>query len=154
DIAVNDAFLKSLARQQHGDCWLRTPDDQITDTITALGDRIRRPVLTDLAIDHGWKPGRATLPDLYARDIVTIPLRGDASQTLQITGLHPGGQTHPLTMEVNATGNEAIKLLWAREKIDALLAAKKPTEAIAVAKEHNLICEGAAFIAWDEAENV
>jgi hypothetical protein len=45
-------------------------------------------------------------------------------------------------------------LLWAQQRIAALLESGRQNEAIIFAKTHNLICEGAAFIAWDEAEQV
>src|SRR5204863_6030678 len=37
---------------------------------------------------------------------------------------------------------------------ELLLAKGQNNEAIALAKENNIICEGAAFIAWDEQERV
>ena len=52
------------------------------------------------------------------------------------------------------TNAPALRLLWARQRIDSLLAGGSSAEAISLAKEHNLICEGAAFIAWDELEKV
>jgi hypothetical protein len=48
----------------------------------------------------------------------------------------------------------AIKLLWVRERIEALLRSGCREEALALACEQNVICEGAAFVAWDEAEQV
>ncbi len=154
DTAVNDAFLKALAEQQRGGCWLQTPDDDIAGTISALGDRLRRPVLTDLAIRGAWETGRPSMPDLHAREVVTVALRGKVAGLLEITGVLPDGTNHCFTLNLGATGSEAIKLLWAKERIAALLAAERRQEAIACAKQHNLICDGTAFIAWDEAEKV
>jgi Ca-activated chloride channel family protein len=154
DTAVNDAFLRSLADQQRGGCWLQTPDDDIAGTIAALGDRLRRPVLTDLSIRGAWDNGKASLPDLHAREVVTIALRGNAATPLEITGLLPNGQEHCFALPLDGIGSEAIKLLWAKERIAALLSSERLPEAIACAKQHNLICEGTAFIAWDEAEQV
>jgi hypothetical protein len=34
------------------------------------------------------------------------------------------------------------------------LAGERSQDAISLAKEHNIVCEGAAFVAWDEAEKV
>lgn len=154
DTAVNDAFLKSLAAQHRGGCWLQTPDDDITGTIAALGDRLRRPVLTDLSIKGAWETGRQSLPDLHAREVVTVTLRGTVAGPLEISGLLSDGKGHLFTVDLGVTGSEAIKLLWAKERIAALLSSDQRQEAIACAKQHNLICEGAAFIAWDEAEKV
>ena len=41
-----------------------------------------------------------------------------------------------------------------KHRIDSLLQGGKDSEAITLAKKANLVCRGAAFIAWDEAENV
>ena len=154
DTAVNDAFLKSLARQQRGGCWLQTPDDDIAGTIAALGDRLRRPVLTELSVQGTWETGREALPDLHAREVVRITLRGAAATPLEITGHFPDGTAHLFEVDLGTAGSEAIKLLWAKERITALLAANRRPEAIDLARRHNLICEGAGFIAWDEAEQV
>jgi hypothetical protein len=154
DTTVNDAFLRSLARQQRGGCWLQTPDDDITGTIAALGDRLRRPVMTELSVRGGWEVSRPTWPDLHAREVVTIALRGNAMHPLEITGRLPDGRMHRLDVELGLSGSEAVKLLWANERIATLIESGRRQEAIALAKQHNLICDGAAFIAWDEAERV
>ena len=154
DTAVNDAFLKSLARQQRGGCWLQTPNDDIAGTVSALGDRLRRPVLSQLAVDGSWETGDGALPDLHAREVVTVALRGTAAGPVTVTGCLPDGTAHSFTLDLGSVGNEAVKLLWARQKIAALLAAGQKEEAITLAKAHNLICKGAAFIAWDEQEQV
>lgn len=152
DTAVNDAFLKSLARQQRGGCWLQTPDDDIKGTIASLGDRLRRPVLTDLSIQGEWEAGIAAWPDLHAREVVTIAVRGKTSTPLEITGRLGDGTEHGISVQLGTVGSEAVKLLWASERIAALLESDRRVEAIALARQHNLICEGAAFIAWDEEE--
>jgi Ca-activated chloride channel family protein len=154
DTAVNDAFLKSLARQQRGGCWLQTPDDDIAGTVSALGDRLRRPVLSQLAVEGSWETGDGALPDLHAREVVTVALRGTANGAIRVTGCLPDGTAHSFTVEIGSVGSEAVKLLWARQRIAALLAAGQKQKAITLAKAHNLICEGAAFIAWDEQEQV
>ncbi len=154
DTAVNDAFLQSLARQQRGGCWLQTPDDDIAGTVSALGDRLRRPVLSQLAVDGSWETGDGALPDLHAREVVTVALRGTSEGPLHVTGCLPDGTAHAFTVDLGSVGSEAVKLLWARQRIAALLAVGQRQEAITLAKAHNLICEGAAFIAWDEQEQV
>jgi Ca-activated chloride channel family protein len=154
DTAVNDAFLKSLARRHGGGCWLQTPDDDIAGTVAALGDRLRRPVLTHLAVAGAWESGRTTLPDLHAGEVLNISLQGQATAPLEITGLLPNGEKHRFAVELGAVGNESTKLLWARERIAALHDADRGLEAVALAREFNLVCQGAAFIAWDDAEQV
>lgn len=154
DTAVNDAFLKELARRHRGGCWLQTPDDDIAGTIAGLGSRLRRPVITDLAVSGGWKTGSETWPDLHAEELVTISLRGKAGKPIEISGRLADGAEHCFVVPLKNQGSEAVKLLWAKERITALLEKGQQAEAIALAREHNLICRGAAFIAWDEAEQV
>ncbi len=154
DTAVNDAFLKALARQHQGGCWLQTPDDDIAGTVSALGDRLRRPVFSQLALDGSWETGDGALPDLHAQEVMTVALRGSGKGPIQLTGCLPDGSPHSYTLPLGNEGSEAVKLLWARQRITTLIDSGHEQEAIALAKTHNLICEGAAFIAWDEEEQV
>ena len=41
-----------------------------------------------------------------------------------------------------------------KHRIDGLLQGGRDSEAIALAKKANLVCRGAAFVAWDDAEKV
>ena len=41
-----------------------------------------------------------------------------------------------------------------KHRIDSLLQRGENSEAIALAEKANLVCRGAAFIAWDDAEKV
>jgi hypothetical protein len=154
DTTVNDAFLKSLAHQQRGGCWLQTPDDNIAGTVAALGDRLRRPVLTDLSVRGSWEAAHSAWPDLHAHEVVSVALRGEAATSLEITGRLPDGRDHCFAVDLCAAGSEAVKLLWAKERMTELIASDRQDEALALARQHTLICEGAAFIAWDEAEQV
>lgn len=154
DTTVNDAFLKALSRQHRGGCWLQTPNDDIAGTIASLADRLRRPVLTSISVAGSWEIAGVTCPDLHAREVVLLALRGAAEDCIEIRSRLPGGAEHRIALSSTAKGSEAMRLLWAREHIAALLGTGQRAEAIATAKKHNLICEGAAFIAWDEAEQV
>lgn len=155
DTAVNDALLKQLAAQQHGQCFLQTPDDDITGTVAKLGSMIRRPVFTDISLNDRWSLARHIVPDLHSGQIVDISaLAQEDGTAMQFSGRLPGGRLHDITFEPVAVKNRAIKLLWAREKIDALLAANNSDEAIRLAKKHNILCRGVSFIAWDEEERV
>jgi len=156
DTAVNDAFLKALARQQNGGCWLQTPDDDIAGTVAGLADRLRRPVITQLEIRGAWQPAVSRLPALHATETLEISLRLPAGEdsAIEVAGLLGSGSPHGFPLHLLPSDNAALPLLWARERIAALLADDRSSEAIALAKTHNILCEGAAFIAWDEAEKV
>ena len=117
DTAVNDAFLKSLAKQQGGQCWLQTPNDDIAGTVAGLADRLR-------------------------------------NEAIEIAGVLGSGERHVFSLHLEPSANAALPLLWARERMETLIAADRNAEALALAKKHNILCEGAAFIAWDEEEKV
>ena len=156
DTAVNDAFLKSLARQQGGECWLQTPDDDIAATVAGLADRLRRPVITDLEIRGAWELGGTCLPNVHAGQIVEISLRLPAGKpdAIEIAGRLGSGERHVFPLAVQSCANPALPLLWACERLSTLLADGQKSAALALAKQHNILCEGAAFIAWDESERV
>ncbi|HEY2342187.1 MAG TPA: VIT domain-containing protein, partial [Chthoniobacteraceae bacterium] len=154
DTAVNDGFLKSLARQSRGQCWLRTPNDDIPGVVAGLADRLRRPVLTDLRLAGDWQTSSETLPDLHAGEVVSVTLRGRGADAVEIGGKLADGAEHRMRVEITEKGSEAIRLVWTKDRISALLASGRREEAIGLAIQANILCEGAAFIAWDEAEKV
>jgi hypothetical protein len=158
DVAINDGFLKKLAAQHNGASCLLTPQDDIVGAVARLGSRLRRPVLTSIRVPDGWElPGKA-LPDLFEAEVLSLPLKAtagsDHGKTITISGNLPDGTTANYNFDLLATGAPAISLLWARRRIDSLLAQNQTDAAIALAKQVNLVCEGAAFVAWDDTEKV
>ena len=155
DTAVNDALLKTIARQQRGQCFLLTPNDDIRGTVTKLGDRIRRAVLTGIEVEEGWKLASETIPDLFSGEVIEFPLKAvGAGGPVRIKGMLPNGEKRFYEFECAPVTNPAVKLLWARARIESLLARKQTKEAIALARQSNLLCPGTCFVAWDGAESV
>lgn len=162
DSAVNDAFLRSLARQTGGRCALMTPNDDIPAAVRALAVSLRRPVLTDLRLEGGGSlPNEgASLADLHAGEVILVPLRLPEGQplTAAIRARRPDGsawrQTFDLQPSVEAARTTAPRLLWAQRRISHLLEQGRQPEAVQTALAHNLACDGASFVAWDEAEKV
>jgi hypothetical protein len=103
-------------------------------------------------VRDAWEVPSEILPDIHAREVVTIALRGKSGSTVEVAGTAPDGSTRTFTVQLDDTANEAVKHLWARERIAVLLAANRRQEAIDIAKAHNILCEGPAFVAWDEHE--
>lgn len=155
DTAVNDALLKTIARQQRGQCFLLTPQGDIRGAVTKLGDRIRRAVLTGIEVGEGWKLAFETIPNLFSGEVVDIPLKAaGAGGQVRIKGTLPNGERCLYEFECASVMNPAVKLLWVRAQIESLLAKKQTKEAIALAKQSNLLCPGTCFVAWDGAESV
>jgi Ca-activated chloride channel family protein len=155
DMTVNDALLKSIARQQRGQCFLMTPEDDIRGVIAKLGDRIRRPVLTGIEVEGEWRPASETIPDLFSGQVADIPLKATAiGAPVRIKGTLPNGEERLFSFNPASTTNPAVKLLWAKARIDSLLATRQNKEAISLSKQNNLLCAGTCFVAWDAAEQV
>jgi hypothetical protein len=162
DRAVNDAFLKSLARITGGRCALMTPQDDIPSAVEKLAVTLRRPVLTGLRLEGDAETPNETarLPDLCAGEVLLTAVRlADAAATsLRITGTLADGSPHTVTFDLSAARPDAEtpmpRLLWAHRRIRHLRDTGRVPEAIQHAIAHNLTCRGASFVAWDEAEKV
>jgi Ca-activated chloride channel family protein len=66
DIALNDALLLALSRQQGGSFHSLNPNDDIQAAVTALGRTLRQPVLLQPQLSEGWECADARIPNLYA----------------------------------------------------------------------------------------
>ncbi len=155
DVTLNEGFLQKLAAQNHGTSCLLSPQDDIVGAVARLGDRLRRPVLTSLRLKDGWDLAGSSLPDLHAGEILAVPLKSETSRhAVILEGRLPDGTLKEYRFDLVETSAAALPLLWAKRRIDFLLAKGESQAAIALGKENNLVCEGAAFIAWDETEKV
>lgn len=155
DSTLNDGLLRKLAAQNHGTSCLLSPNDDMAGAVKRLGERLHSPVLTSLRVEDGWETSAGAVPNLYAGEVLSVPLRGQTGKpTLKLSGTLPDGSNRTYEFGLAETQDEAFRLLWAKERIDQLLAAGRSAEALSMAKEQNIVCEGAAFIAWDETERV
>ncbi len=155
DTAVNDGFLQKMASAHRGTCYLLSPQDDIAGAVARLGERLRQPVLTSICIEGGWESANPKLPDLHAGEIVSWPLKGNTSaREVVLRGKLHGGATKTFRFELSPKKSPALPLLWAKQRMDHHLVNRESNQAIQLGKKFNLICEGAAFVAWDEAEKV
>jgi Ca-activated chloride channel homolog len=155
DSTINDGFLQKLAAQHDGSSCLMSAQDDIVGAVARLGNRLRRPVWTSIRVQDGWEIVGQTLPDLYEGQVVSLPLKGTGSMSsVTLEGKSPDGTSKNCRFELVETSAVALPLLWAKRRIEFHLAKGETQQAIALAKANNIVCEGAAFIAWDEAEKV
>jgi hypothetical protein len=158
DTAVNDHLLERLAAQNRGFCHLVTPDDDIAGAISALGAKLRQPVLRSLAAPEGWEFAGGPPPDLFAGDALTVPLKGPGmlvnDTAVALGARRPDGTRHELPVKLESATGDIPWLVWTRARLDHLVAGGKQAEAIALAKSANLLCDGTAFVAWDESEKI
>lgn len=154
DRAVNDAFLQQLAADTGGRCTLMTPQDDIPGAVRKLACTLRSPVLTHLQLQAGVEvasPERG-LMDLHAGEVLLMPVRVQGSSRVELTACLPNG--HPWSMQWDldeAEESETARLAWAKRRISHLQKQDEQSAAIELAIQHNLICRGASFVAWDEA---
>jgi von Willebrand factor type A domain len=155
DHAVNEAFLRQLSGQQRGTSVFLTPNDDLVRPIAILGSRLSRPAFTHVSLEGNWELAGAELPDIYAGQVVFAPIRtnGNRSQ-LKVAGKDSAGRPWTVEFHAQAAKTDLPKLIWTKRRIESLLQCGKTKEAIALAEKANLVCRGAAFIAWDEAEEI
>jgi Ca-activated chloride channel family protein len=155
DSTINDGFLQKLAAQHDGSSCLMSAQDDIVGAVARLGNRLRRPVWTSIRVQDGWEIVGQAFPDLYEGQVVSLPLRGSGSaRSVTLDGELPDGTSKSCRFDLVETSAVALPLLWAKRRIEFHLAKGETQQAIALAKANNIVCEGAAFIAWDEAEKV
>ena len=112
-------------------------------------------VLTDLALDVGWELADTELPDIHTDEVVFASIRAGGERTdINVAGKDAVGPPLIVALEAQAVETDLPKLIWIKRRIDSLLQGGNDREAVALAEKANLICRGAAFVAWDDAEKV
>ena len=154
DVALNDALLLALCRQQGGTFHSLNPNDDIEQAVTALGQTLGQPVLLDLQLSDGWEIADARIPNLYAGQIHYLSARSSNGRPLELAARTPSLNATKIQFQRQAAAIEAPYLHWCRSRIDRLVAENREQAAIALSVESNLICRLTAFIAWDESEKV
>ena len=109
----------------------------------------------------GWKPV-GNLPALRPGQAALVPFRnpaftdesGPAAMNVDLELKFTDGSLRVIHLPVRVTAGRAPSLLAAKAEITALLDAGNEREAVVTACRHHLLCEGSAFVAWDEAEKV
>ena len=92
------------------------------------------------------------LRDLTTGDDLLVAISADeGALAVSLTGKSDDGKRWGIPFSMEPCKSAA--LVWARARIRHLERRKDPA-ALALAKEFNLLCKTAAFVAWDEAEKV
>lgn len=155
DTDVNDAFLQQVARQTRGRCALMTPEDDIPAAVRRLATSLRRPVLTGLQLlDEVETPeDTIALPDLHAGEVLLLPVRTTEASTVSLMGQLPDGRPWLMQWQLADRATTPLpRLAWVKRRVNYLIDNDHREQAVALAVQHNLVCKGAAFVAWDEAE--
>jgi hypothetical protein len=81
-----------------------------------------------------------------------FPLRVQGLSLVKLTASLPDGRSWSMKWDLDqAEESETARLTWAKRRISNLQKQGEQTAAVELAVQHNLICKGAAFVAWDEA---
>ena len=152
-MTANDG-LDALAKETGGRAIFLAPGEDIAGAVERFAPVLRAPVVTGLTMPPGWTTADETpLRDLCEADdiVVAISAAKDA-RDLDIGGQTAGGTSWSFVPERQSMPKAG--LIWARSRIRSLDISNREDEALVVAKEFNLLSSDAAFIAWDEAEQV
>ena len=152
-MSANDG-LDALAKETGGRSIFLAPGEDITGAVERFAAVLRAPVVTGLTMPPGWTTADETpLRDLCESDDIVIPISAAKdARDLDIGGKTADGTSWSFVPERQSMPKAG--LVWARSRIRSLDASDREDEALVVAKEFNLLSSDAAFIAWDEAEQV
>lgn len=152
-MTANDG-LDAIARSTGGRSVFLAPGEDIPAAVERFAPILRSPVVSGLTITPGWQTAdESPLRNLCDGDDIVIPLSAsDDALDLDVGGRAADGSLWSVIPERQTLVNAG--LLWARSRIRHLDASKRQDEALALAKEFNLLSRGAAFIAWDDSEKV
>jgi Ca-activated chloride channel family protein len=152
-MTANDG-LDAVAKQTGARSIFLAPGEDIAGAVERFTPVLRPPVVTGLTIPAGWTTAEDTpLRDLCDADDTVIPI----SAAMEARDLDLGGRVAdgaawsvvPERQNMTKAG-----LIWARSRIRHLDASDCEDQALVLAKEFNLLSSDAAFVAWDEAEQV
>jgi Ca-activated chloride channel homolog len=129
--SVNRFLLDNMARYGHGEVEYVGLGDDGSAAAKRFHERVRSPLLTDLSLDWGALPVADVYPkqpsDLFGAKPVILTGRYTAagSGVVQLKGMMAGRPfTRDITVEFpeSETKHEALATLWARNRIDDLMA--------------------------------
>jgi len=134
--SVNRFLMDEMARAGRGACEIVTLADDADGVVERLTRRIESPVLTDIELNiaaslgiHDMLPGGDHLPDLYDQEPIVLLGRFDHAANGMITvrgrtGAGAWEKTINVALPAADASHDVVKTLWARAKVDELLAPK------------------------------
>ena len=152
-MSANDG-LDALAKETGGRSIFLAPGEDIAGAVERFAPVLRAPVVTGLTMPPGWTTADETpLRDLCESDDIVVPISAAKdARDLDIGGRTADGTSWSFVPERQTMAKAG--LVWARSRIRSLDGSNREDEALVIAKQFNLLSSDAAFIAWDEAEQV
>ncbi|MGA1129860.1 MAG: VWA domain-containing protein, partial [Chthoniobacterales bacterium] len=170
-MTANDG-LDAIAKETGARSIFLAPGEDIAGAVERFAPVLRAPVVTGLTMPPGWTTADETpLRDLCEAEDVVVPISATPGapplaltfESSPISGL---AANCPLPTDASNSSSDtrhlslvtchfkSAGLVWARSRIRSLDASDREDEALSLAKEFNLLSRDAAYIAWDEAEQV
>lgn len=169
--SVNRFLIESMAKAGRGDSEVVMLNDKADDAAHRLYQRLRSPVLTDVAID--WRDLPVTdvfpkkIPDLFTGKPLILSGRYTAAAdgSIVIHGKRAGEnftREIPVHLNSSASADTTLSSFWARRKIDDLMSQDwaglqsgniKPavqTEITQLGLNHRLMTQFTSFVAVEE----
>src|SRR5262249_21562946 len=167
--AVNRFLLAKMAEEGHGDAEFVTAPGEAQAAADRFYERVHSPVLTNISIDWHGLPVADVYPravrDLFSAKPVIITGRFTGKQAGKITikGYQGSGdfsRTIPVNFSTAGTANAALEKIWARQKVEELMAkdwsgiqsgnSKYKAEIVEVGLKHSLATQFTSFVAVEE----
>ncbi len=165
--SVNHYLLDSMATAGRGFVQYVRPDEDTTEAVQRIYDRINNPLLTDISIDWNRLDVRdmypAVIPDLFSTQPVIIHGRFEQSGKADVTlrgflGGAPWTLTLPVTFSDEPDDHDVLGTLWARARIESLMRLQHRTERpdvrediIRTALRFRIMSQYTAFVAVSDA---
>ena len=152
-MSANDG-LDALAKETGGRSIFLAPGEDIAGAVERFAPVLRAPVVSGITMPPGWATAdESPLRDLCEAEDVVVPISASKdARDLDVGGRTVDGTAWSIVPERQTMPKAG--LIWARSRIRSLDASDREDEALVVAKQFNLLSSDAAFIAWDEAEQV
>ncbi len=161
--SVNRYLIEGMARVGKGEPFVVTNEEEAEETADRFKGYIQHPLLTDIEVKFdgfdAYEVEPPSLPDLFAqRPLILFGKYKNASGTIRVRGKTAGrdyGKKIRVTASMENKGNEALKYLWARERIARLadygrVGVEVREEVTALGLKYHLMTEFTSFVAVDK----
>jgi hypothetical protein len=161
DTVVNESALQAISRRTRGSCSLCVPGEDLKDTVHAIMKNLLSPGIEKILASDEWEPA-GPVPPLRAGQSALVPFRraisANAGQKdraqVELTLIFSDQAERKIRIPIQTVSSRAPLLLAVKAEITDCLDKEEEEQAVSIACRHNILCKGAAFIAYDESESV
>lgn len=172
--SVNRFLLDKIAEEGRGEAEYVSPNDDGSAAAKKFHERIRNPLLTNVAVDWNGLPVADVypkrLPDLFSTKPVVLTGRftQSAKGTIRLKGMMAGNYFEreiPVEFPEQESQHDVLATLWARQRVDDLMKQdyvgaqnnkmneELKNELTQLGVEFRLLTQFTSFVAVDETSN-